>query len=321
VIPIAAWTRYTIPTGAIASAHLEALVNQMHGHVLAANVRLALLPQLLSLDQMPRSFSETWQWLHRLTQQALGQGQTKLTLPAEEELAQLLADSRYVVGVVVAEQGRAMFRWQEIVEKKPRKKLVDTAEQSAEVAPEKTAMDRRACEQQWIAQVQPLVAQLLPGCGVECLLPDAYYVSNRAADRRVRPLALQAAVAWLESVLGIPASQLRAVLAACGEEEAEEYRIGFTVRQGNDVLYGCVWPIYERGEPLSPAAGQSEAGSAAEIVERLKALGVNDIRQLVGLFPAEFCDETNAPYFPNPMGEMVYAEMPEGADDGPGHFH
>jgi len=321
VLPIVAWTRYQIAVGDIAPAQVDALTALLHEHVLAADTRLALFPRLVSIDQMPRSFSETWQWLHRLTQQALGQGQAKLTLPAEEELAQLLADSRYVVGVVVAEQGRAMFRWQEIVEKKSRKKLVDAAEQSTEVAPEKTAMDRRACEQQWIAQVQPLVAQLLPGCGVECLLPDAYYVSNRAADRRVRPLALQAAVAWLESVLGIPASQLRAVLAACGEEEAEEYRIGFTVRQGNDVLYGCVWPIYERGEPLSPAAGQGETGPATEIVERLKALGVNDIRQLMGLFPAEFCDETNAPYFPNPMGEMIYAEMPEGADDGPGHFH
>jgi len=325
VLPIAAWTRYQIAVGDIAPAHLDALTVQLHDHVLATGTRLALFPRLVSIDQMPRSFSETWQWLQRLAQQALGAGQAKLALPAEEDLAQLLADTRYVVGVVAVEQGKAMFRWQEVADKKPARKPeknpADEPETAAEKTPEKAVMSRRACEEKWIAQAQPVIAELLPGCGFECLLPDAYYVSNRAADRRVRPLALQAAVAWLESVLGIPTSQLRAVLAACGDEEPEEYRIGFTVRQGNDVLYGCVWPVYERGDPPGLHAEPGESGPAEDIVERLKALGVSDVRRLAGLFPAEFCEETNAPYFPNPLGEMVYAEMPDGADGGPGHYH
>jgi len=325
VLPIAAWTRYQIAVGDIAPAHLDALTAQLHAHVLATDTRLALLPRLVSIDQMPRSFSETWQWLQRLAQQALGAGAARLTLPDEEDVANLLADTRYVVGVALTECGRAMFRWQEIVEKKPARKPKPASETDQENTPEKvaekTAMDRRACEEQWVGEAQPIIAELLPGCGFECLLPDAYYVSNRAADRRVRPLALQAAVAWLESVLGIPASQLRAVLVACGEEEPEEYRIGFTVRQGNDVLYGCVWPLYERGDSHGLDAEPGESGPEAEIVERLKALGVGDVRRLAGLFAAEFCEETNAPYFPNPLGEMVYAEMPDGTDDGPGHFH
>jgi len=329
VLPIVAWTRYQIAADSIAPPHLDALTAQLHAHVLAADTQLALLPRLVSIDQMPRSFSETWQWLQRLTQQALGGARAKLTLSDEDEVANLLADTRYVVGVVLAKPGKALFRWQEIVEKKapknPVKNLSQTVETDREpkpeTAPARTHMDRRACEEQWVAHAQPIIAQLLPGCGFECLLPDAYYVSNRAADRRVRPLALQAAVAWLESVLGIPASQLRAVLAACGEEEPEEYRIGFTVRQGNDVLYGCVWPLYERAESSNLATESNESGPVANIAEHLKALGVTDIRRLAGLFAAEFCEETNAPYFPNPMGEMVHAEMPEGADDGPGHFH
>jgi len=337
VLPIAAWTRYQIAVGDIAPAHLDALAAQLHEHVLAMDTRLALFPRLVSIDQMPRSFSETWQWLQRLAQQALGAGQAKLVLPDEEDLAQLLADTRYVVGVVAVESGRAMFRWQEILEKKAVKKPLKTPVKNSDpalaaaanpepasepdAAPPRAAMDRRACEEQWIAQATPVIAELLPGCGFECLLPDAYYVSNRAADRRVRPLALQAAVAWLESVLGIPTSQLRAVLAACGDEEAEEYRIGFTVRQGNDVLYGCIWPVYERGDAPGLDAESGESGPEADIIERLKALGVGDVRRLAGLFPAEFCEETNTPYFPNPLGEMVHAEMPVGADDGPGHYH
>jgi len=299
VVPIAAWTRYSIPTGVIATAHLEALTNQMHGHVLAANARLAFLPQLLSIDQMPRSFSETWQWLQRLAQQALGTGPARLDLPDETEVAELLADTRYVVGVVLAEEGQPLFRWQE--------------------APGRADAERSACEKQWLTQIEPTLARLLPGCGVECLLPDAYYVSNRAADQRVRPLALQAAVAWLESALGIPASQVRAVIAACGEGEAEEYRIGLTLRQSNEVLYGCVWPVYERTRANGDADDAN--GPAAEIAERLKTLGVTDIRRLAGILPAEFCEDSNAPYFPNPLGEMVHAEIPEHVDADPGHFH
>jgi len=299
VIPIVAWTRYAIPTGTIAPAQLEALTNQMHGHVLAADTRLAFLPQLLSIDQMPRSFSETWQWLQRLAQQALGAGPARLTLPDDSEVAELLADTRYVVGAVLVEEGRPLFRWQE--------------------APGRAEAERSACETQWLAQIEPTLAQLLPGCGVECLLPDAYYVSNRAADQRVRPLALQAAVAWLESALGLPASQVRAVIAACGEDEPEEYRIGLTLRQSNQILYGCVWPVYERaranGDP-------DDANSPAEeIADRLKTLGVTDIRRLAGILPAEFCEEHNAPYFPNPLGEMVHAEIPDHANTDPGHFH
>lgn len=302
VAPIVAWTRYSIPAGPIPAPHMEAITAQMHGHVLAADARLALFPRLVSIDQMPRSFAETWQWLHRLAQQALGAGKASPALPSGAEVASMLADTRYVVGVVMAEQGQPVFRWQE--------------------APGEADADRRACETRWAEQIQPTFAQLLPGCGFECLLPDAYYVSNREADRRVRPLALQAAVAWLESALNQPASQLRAVIGACGEERAEEYRVGFTARQSNDVVYGCVWPLYGREDTADGPDGEPvEQDPADEISARLKALGVADIRRLPGLLPAEFCEDCDAPYFPNPLGEMVHAELPEDADTGPAHFH
>jgi len=74
VAPIVAWTRYSIPAGPIAATHMHAIVAHMHGHILAADTKLALFQRLVSLDQMPRSFAETSQWLHRLTQQALGTG-------------------------------------------------------------------------------------------------------------------------------------------------------------------------------------------------------------------------------------------------------
>jgi len=305
VAPVVAWTRYHIPAGPIATPHMQAITAHMHGHILAADTKLALFQQLVSLDQMPRSFAETLQWLQQLAQQALGIGNTPPILPDDIEIAPMLADTRYIVGAALVEQGKPMFRWQE--------------------TPGQAGTDRSACQEQWTAQIQPTIAQLLPGCGFECLLPDAYYVSNREADRRVRPLMLQAAVAWLESALNLPASQLRAVIAACGEDRAEEYRIGFTSRQSNDVIYGCIWPLYGLQDIAGVQEGEryerDDFDPSDGIVAHLNTLGVTDIRRLPGLLPPEFCDDCDAPYFPNPLGEMVHAELPEDADTGPTHFH
>ena len=108
---------------------------------------------------------------------------------------------------------------------------------------------------------------------------------------------------------------MRAVIAACGETEVEEYRIGFTQRQSNDVIYGSAWPMFGRDDdnPDMPAMDV--------IADQLRELGVTDLRKLQGLLPLEFCDDCGAPYFPNPLGEMVHAEPPEDADAGPAHFH
>lgn len=295
VAPAAVWTRFSIPYGPIRADALTALAAQLHGHVLAEGTRLVLAPELYSVDQMPRSFSATRQWLMRLGAQALGLPVPRA--PGDEgfEVANLLADTRYLVGAVAVPRGGPIFRWQE--------------------NPGKPEHTRESCLQQWVAQASPLFADLLPGCGFECLLPDAYYVNNREADRRVRPLSLRASVAWLEATLGLAPAQLRAVVAVCGETDPEECRIGFTARQSNDVVYGCVWPLFGREDdnPDRPPVEQ--------IAELLRDLGVTDIRKLPDLLPVDFCDDCGAPYYPNPLGELVHAEPPEEAETSPAHFH
>src|SRR3546814_15207059 len=78
----------------------------------------------------------------------------------------MLADTRYVVAAVAVPAGAPVFRWQE--------------------QPGDAAHSRDSCLANWVEQAQPTLAALLPGCGLECLLPDAYYVRNREADRRAR---------------------------------------------------------------------------------------------------------------------------------------
>ena len=299
VIPVVAWTRYAIPTGPVAAPALQALAAQLHGHVLAQDVRMSLLPQLVSIDQMPRTFSETWHWLQRLGSQALGAETVKPTLNAEAETANMLADTRYIVGAAAVPHGTALFRWQE-------------------QPGESGGATRESCLAQWIEQAQPTLATLLPGCGIECLLPDAYYVNNREADRRVRPLALRAAVNWLESSVNLQPAQLRAVIAGCGETRIDEYRVSFTARSSNDVMYGCVWPLYGREDDDAEHEGTNPV---EEIAALLKDLGVTEVRRIPGVLPMDFCEDCGAPYFPNPLGEMVHAELPDDAQAGPAHFH
>ena len=294
VAPVAAWTRYTIPVGPIRSDALDALRAQLHGHILASDVSLALAPTLYSIDQMPRNFGTTRQWLKQLGSEALGLPSGALRA-GNEEVANLLADTRYVVGAIVVKEGGALFRWQEGMGREA---------------------TRETCLAAWVAQAEPTFTSLLPGCGVEVLLPDAYYVSNREADRRVRPLSVRAAVAWLAGALTLEPSQIRAVIAGCGESQVEEFRIGFTARNRNEVVYGTVWPVYGREDDAAPDADPQD-----EIVELLNSLGVSDVRRIGELLPLEFCDDCGAPFFPDPTGELVHAEMPHEADTAPTHFH
>ncbi|MGN6582018.1 MAG: DUF2863 family protein [Bordetella sp.] len=299
VAPVVAWTRYAIPAAPIAAAAQQTLLAQLHGHVLAQDARVELMPHLLSLDQMPRTFSETWHWLQKLASRALGSETIRPTLDGDVETAHMLADTRYLVAAVAVPQGRPLFRWQE--------------------QPEDPASSRDACLEQWVAQAQPTIAGLLPGCGIECLLPDAYYVSNREADRRVRPLSLRAAVNWLEGTVNLPAEQLRAVVAGCGETRVDEYRIGFTPAHSNDVYYGCVWPLYGRED--EEALDDGQPGAVEDIAALLREFGVGEVRRIPGVLPPEFCEDCGAPFFPNPQGELVHAELPEDAASAPSHFH
>jgi hypothetical protein len=156
---------------------------------------------------------------------------------------------------------------------------------------------------------------------MEYLQPDAYYTNSREADRRIRPLALKAAVTWLQTAARLPGDELRAVIAACGDTVVEEFRIGFSTRTSNEVVYGCIWPVLSKEEAAADDMDAGHIDVPDEISALLKDLGVGDVRRLPGIYPLEFCDDCGAPHFPNPLGEMLHPELPEETDLTPAHFH
>jgi hypothetical protein len=292
--PVVAWSKYAIPSGAIPRDDAQALKVQLQAHALAGETRVSLLPYLYSIDQMPRHFSELRRLAAKLADAAVTGEIPRIDFARLPETAQLLSDSRFVIAAVAAPRGKPVFRWQE-----------DASGNAG----------RTTSLEQWIAQARPTIAKLLPGCVFECLLPDAYYVNCREADRRVRPYAVRAGVAFLESALQAEPSRLRAVVAGFGEDRVDEYRIGFTLEGDSHVAHGVAWPLYGREDE------NARPGPVEDVVAELAQCGVTDVKKLPGTFEPEYCDDCGAPLFANPDAEIVHAELPEEADSPAAHFH
>jgi len=314
--PILAWTRFSIASGTIAPELASTLSAHFSAHLLAEGTRVAMAPTLFAIDQLPHSHAETYALTHKLAQAAY-KGSALKPIAKPPETAPFLADTRYLLLAVVAPLGAPLFKWQE-----PQYQSNFAAE-------------RANALEQWRTQATPNIARLLPGCGIELLLPEAYYVACREADKLIRPVSIRAAVHYLTNTLDVEASDLRAVIAGFGEEgsdgQIDEYRVAFTLRQTNDVIYGIVWPLYgQEDEDGTPVEGLLQAGIAGieqnrapleEIIAHLNEAGITHIKRHSERFVAEYCDDCGAPLFADPTGELVHPEMPEDMPQGGEHFH
>ncbi len=298
--PIVAWTRYQLGHDYSLGKSQPVLLELLKEHIGAENTRIAILSELVSFDQMPHSFQETLEWTRRLGRMALTGKEDSPTIKPVAHPEGMLADARFIVGAIVTPKHQPVFRWQTAADQSP------------------TRADALA---HWSGAASEHLAPLFAGCTVEYLQPDAFYTNSREADHRIRPLALKAAVTWLQTAAGMAGGNLRATIVGCGESLIEEYRIGFSTRQSPDVIYGCIWPILSKEEAIADAMENDEVDTPEEIAALLNELSITDVRRLPGLYATDFCDDCGAPYFPNPMGEMQHPELPEEIDINPLNFH
>lgn len=292
--PIVAWSKYAIASGTIPRAEAEALQVHLQAHVLAEGARVALVPYLYSIDQLPRHFSEVRKLAAKLADSAVKDETPRVDLTRLPETAHLLADTRFVVACAAVPRGKPLFHWQE-----------DASGHAG----------RAGSLEQWILQARPTLSKLLPGCVFECLLPDAYYVNCRESDRRVRPFGIRAAVAFLENALKAKPADLQAVVAGFGDERIDEYRVAFSLADESEVAHGVVWPLYGREDETA------RPGPLDEVLAQLTEVGVTEVKKLQGTFTPEYCEDCGAPLFANAEGEIVHAELPEEADVQAAHFH
>lgn len=298
--PILAWSRYAVPSGPIKADVALTLETQLRAHCAAADAQVALAPYLYSIDQLPRSFSDVHALARALGQRALGHDEKKAPGKRLPETAPLLADTRFLLAAFVAKPGAPLFRWQE---------------QPDARAAERRDISRELTLERWRDQGLPTLTTLMPGCVLDLLIPDGYHVASRESDRAIRPYAIRAAIAFLESALDVKPSELRAVIAAFGNDMPEEYRVGFTLARNPDVVHGVVWPLFGREE------GPEPDGPEEQLAALLRENGLTDIVTLEQAFPLEFCDDCGAPLFADPVGDLVHAELPEETEAPRAHLH
>ena len=288
--PILAWSRYRIPAAVVPPAVLANLRVHLQAHVLAQGARLAVADFLFSPDQLPQGYCATAEFSKVLGAAAMDNRDLRIDTAGMPETTHFLSDTRYLLAAVAVPRGSALFHWQE------------------------EGGSRDAAREQWRRQGGACLAPLLPGCAVELVLPESYFAASRAADKDSRPYSVRASVAYLGTALETPAANLRAVIAPFWDRELEEYRIGFTTHDSDQVLHGVVWPLL--------GAEDEEADGTSQIEAVLRESGINDVVHLEHHFPLEYCDDCGAPMYPSPEGELIHAEMPEEhMEQMPRHLH
>lgn len=295
--PITAWTRYQLPDGVLGHELHENLLSLFKNYA-GPDAKVAVLGQLLSFDQLPKSFALTHKFTAQLGRLALEAQATTIELDHQEDGITLLADTKFIVCAIATPSQKAAFGWQQSTN---------------------PLLAKQHSQTLWQEQCAQLLAPLFTGCQTEFLAPDGFYHNTRLSDRLMRPLAIKAAVHWLASITQSEFAEISAVIARCGQNDTEEFRIGFAIENNPDILYGCVWPIFSKDE-IDRSSSHYE-NSALLIQNILTDLGIESILFLGGLYDPEFCDDCSAPAFPTADGELQHPYLPDELDFAPESLH
>jgi hypothetical protein len=307
VAPVLAWSRFEVASGPIPISIADTLSECWKKYILADHAQLSVLPNLYAIDQLPPTHCEAYALMETMALGLLKGNafQMKKDLPST---VPFLADSRYLIGVVVVPANQPLFRWQTIA------------------SPFDCALAKGEILKTWQEHATPALMRLLPGCGIEALLPEAYYTGCREADIRIRPISIRSAVFYLTQTLEVEASDLSVIIAGFGVQEnpgqIDEYRISFKLKKTPEVIYGVVWPLYQQDDELNAMGNSDSDNLPGEIPAILNECGIDDIQRIEDIFAMEFCDDCSAPLFIDSDGELVHTEMPENAPpQGSEHFH
>jgi len=293
--PVLLWTRYQLPMPALTQQQLDQLGALLSEHIVAPRSQVVLVPRLLTLNEMPRTFHQTHRWAQELAIQALeGKAVPASTAPQKKPARQAegaLADVRFLTGIIVTVQDAPLFRWQ--------------------TTRSRRAQQRALYQDLWETECHEILGPSLAGCQVEYLRPDAYHTNNREADHRIRPIILRAATLWLSNTAAIPSHTLKAFIAGCGEQTIQEYRIGFAAADNAAIIYGCIWPLLSRHEALIEMLDSDGPNATDQIAEALIEEGITEVKRLPGVLPPEYCEDCGTPLFPDSRGVLQHPRLPD----------
>ena len=282
-VPLLAWSRYTISGGRVNRPRLQSLQELLQEHILATGTRLSMADILYSPDQLPQGFIETRAMLQQLVTSAISGLPLTIDTKNLPPAGEYVADVRYLFAAVLVDKNSPIFRWQQ------------------------TDITLDEALQNWQEKSMDLFRELLPGCHLKLLLPNAFFNAWRRLEDEARSFSVRAAIQYLCETLQVLPAELFAVVSACYDQTLEEYRIGFGLVSSPQVLHGVVWPLI---------GNEQEDGDTLSHIEReLSDLGKVTI--LTSTMPMEYCEDCGTPLFPNPQGELQHPEMPENSTEIP----
>lgn len=282
-VPLLAWSRYTISGGRVNRQRLQSLQELLQEHILATGTRLSMADILYSPDQLPQGFIETRAMLQQLVTSAISGLPLTIDTKNLPPAGEYVADVRYLFAAVLVDKNSPIFRWQQ------------------------TDITLDEALQNWQEKSMDLFRELLPGCHLKLLLPNAFFNAWRRLEDEARSFSVRAAIQYLCETLQVLPAELFAVVSACYDQTLEEYRIGFGLVSSPQVLHGVVWPLI---------GNEQEDGDTLSHIEReLSDLGKVTI--LTSTMPMEYCEDCGTPLFPNPQGELQHPEMPENSTEIP----
>ncbi len=231
-VPVLTWSRFSIPSGPVTEAVLADLRVQLQTHVLAAECQFVLADCLFSPDQLPRGYHLTHELAGKLWAAAVA-GEPEVAY----ESTPTGRNRPFLCPIPVIFLGQLRRRRESRCSAGSKPTGQPRAESPAIY--QRQGFQRKKLCLRGRLRAREALRPLFRGCAFELLIPDGFFSAWRMADRLARPYSMHATVDFLQSTLNIsPGNRLRAVIAPFYDQWLEEYRISFTLKDRDEVLYG-----------------------------------------------------------------------------------
>jgi hypothetical protein len=298
-LPILTWSHQkdAIRYGLIPETILLNLQTLLKMLVFAKDVRITLVDYLFCPAQIQGKFYFLYDLARKLwPAEVTSQSVLHINLPEPDKI-DTLSDVRFVLGAAIVPRDEPVFRWQTSSGDTRANYIFQSEEPGMNV---------------WQAEMDKNFNDLLPGCVIRSVLPDALFAVSRTADHLIRPFSIYACIDYLSSN-DIGMDELCAVIAPVFVDQYQEYRVSLIYARTGEVLQGIIWTLTAEETVGMPAI--------SEIQSILYECGITKAIILGNLLDLEYLKEYEAILFPNLEGKMVKVSQLGNFKELSGYLH